>query len=322
MSIFKKKVNQEVKKEEKELTKKEKLTNLILTIVQIVMVVVCVVISIFVILNPGGYREKPEDCNTDMMLVMTDSMEPTIMTNDLIFGEDVPNETLPLGTVVTFAVLQYKQGYYLDTHRIVGYIMTGNVEGTIGDTIYVYYVPGVVYDEDSAMAANPGYKVFKYATRGDKMTLRYCDDGKATTINQVKDYTGFKFDDETGEFILDENGNKIINNKLIDGNGYEHKDILAVVSDTRISWLGSMLRFLQDPVAFALIILLPLVLLFAYNIFLIVKMIIADRTEKARAAALAEAGAIQLDEEEIKRKAIEEYLASLKKQEENSSTEE
>lgn len=313
MSIFKKKVNQEVKKEEKELTKKEKVTNLILTIVQIVMIVVCVGISIFVITNPGGYREKPEDCNTDLMLVMTDSMEPTIMTNDLIFGEDVPNETLPLGKVVTFAVLQYKQGYYLDTHRIVGYILKDTTAENKGNDVVVYYQPGVIENIQDAIndlkQDGLNYEFSKYVTRGDKLTLKHCHGGSKSSIEEVTDYA-----------IYSEDGSIIT--KYDDGDGHYHDEILAVVRDTRITWLGSILRFLQDPLAFALIILLPLVLLFAYNIFLIVKMIIADRTEKARAQALAEASAIVVDEEEIKRKAIEEYLANLKKQEENSSTEE
>ena len=155
------------------------------------------------------------------------------------------------------------------------------------------------------------------------MTLKYCDSGDATSIDQIKDYTGYSKDDKTGEFILDESGNKIANDKLTDGSGHTYEDILCVVGETRLTILGTVLNFLRDPLAFALIILLPLVLLFAYNIFLIVKMVIADKTEKARAQALAEAGAMAIDEEEIKRKAIEEYLASLKKQEEtNSSTEE
>lgn len=312
MAIFKKKEKQEVK-EEQELTKKEKIVNLIFTIVQVVMIVVCVTISIFVIVNPGGYAEKPEDCNTDMMLVMTDSMEPTIMTNDLIFGEEVGNETLPLGKVVTFAVLQYKQGYYLDTHRIVGYILKDTATENKGNDIVVYYQPGVIDDIEDAVAylkseQGVDYKFSKYVTRGDKLTLEHCHDGSKSSIEEVTDYT-----------IYDENGNHV--SKYDDGDGHYHNEILAVVKDYKISWLGAMLRFLQDPLAFALIILLPLVLLFAYNIFLIVKMIIADKTEKARAAALAEASANQIDEEEIKRKAIEEYLASLKKQEENSSTE-
>lgn len=298
----------EIKKEEKELSKRGKIVNLIMTIIQVALIVVCVAISIFVITNPGGYRENPEDCNTNMMLVMTDSMEPTFKVDDLIFGDEVPDETLELGTVVTFAVLQYKQGYYLDTHRIVGYIITDTKVEDKGDDIVVYYVPGSVYDEATALANYPGYKVSKYVTRGDKLTLEHCDNGSASSISEVKDFTIYK-----------EDGSQ--NTKYDDGDGHYHNEILAVVKDTRLGVIGSVLRFLQDPVAFALIILLPLVLLFAYNIFLIVKMIIADKTEKARAAALEEANKHVIDEEEIKRKAIEEYLASLKQQENNGSEE-
>ena len=58
-----------------------------------------------------------------------------------------------------------------------------------------------------------------------------------------------------------------------------------------------------------------MVLLFGYNIFLIVKMIIADKTEKVKKEALEVAKSQVIDEEEIKRKAIEEYLASLEKKE-------
>jgi signal peptidase len=93
-------------------------------------------------------------------------------------------------------------------------------------------------------------------------------------------------------------------------------DVLAVWEGGRIGFVGTVIKFLQDPLAFGLIILLPLVLLFGYNIFLVVKMIIADKTEKARKAALEEANANKLDEEEIKRRAIEEFLASQKKSEE------
>ena len=72
--------------------------------------------TIFIIINPSRYRSKAEDCNTDAMVVMTDSMDPTISANDIIFGKDVPDGVLPLGTVVTFAV-KSNEGYYLNTHR-------------------------------------------------------------------------------------------------------------------------------------------------------------------------------------------------------------
>lgn len=292
----------EKKEEQQELTKKERIVNLVMTIVQIVMVIVCVTISIFVIINPGGYAEDPKDCNTDVMLVMTDSMEPTIMTNDIIFGKEVPDGILPLGTVVTFAVKTY-DGYYLDTHRIVGYYYSFVDENNQIKNGKVYRTNGEIENETSFKRNYPEHTILGYITRGDKYTLEY-----GATIENTS--------------IINENGEIVLNK---DDAGYrKFEDILAVWNGDKIPGVGNVLRFLQDPIAFALIILLPLVLLFGYNVFLIVKMVIADKTQKAREAALAEVAAVQIDEEEIKRRAIEEYLASLKKQEEenNGSTEE
>lgn len=293
------------KEEQQELTKKERIVNLVMTIVQILMVVVCVTISIFVIVNPGGYRENPEDCNTDMMLVMSDSMEPTLMTNELIFGKDVPEGVLPLGTVVTFAVKTY-DGYYLDTHRIVGYICSYYDENNVLSQKKMYLEKGVLEDVDDIPK---GYTFFKYVTRGDKYTLQY-----GATL------------DNCAIYMHDAEGKKTdqLDTTKDDPVGLSKDEVLALWNGDKIPGVGNVLRFLQDPIAFALIILLPLVLLFGYNVFLIVKMVIADKTQKAREAALAEVAAVQIDEEEIKRRAIEEYLASLKKQEEenNGSTEE
>ena len=276
---------QEVKKD------KIGIANLIFTIVQIVLIVICVVASIFIIINPSRYRAKAEDCNTDMMVVMSDSMEPTISVNDIIFGKDVPDGILPLSTVVTFAV-KSNQGYYLNTHRIVGYLYSFVNEEDKTITSKAYYVKGEFEDKDDL---DPSWTLLGYVTRGDKYTLEL----------------GASLDDCR---VFDENNNLVTSK---DDAGYRglDGDVLAVWEGGKIGFIGTVVKFLQDPLAFGLIILLPLVLLFAYNIFLIVKMIIADKTAKAREEALNEVRATQLDEEEIKRKAIEEYLASIKKDE-------
>ena len=233
---------------------------------------------------------------------MTDSMEPTVMTNDIIFGKEVPEGVLPLGTVVTFAVKTY-DGYYLDTHRIVAYVCSYVEEGQ--DVIHkLYYIKGEIED---ASDIPTGHKFECYVTRGDKYTLQY-----GATLD---DYRIFK---------VDENGNKTdeVDTSKDDSRWLSQNDVLAVWNGDKIGGVGVVLKFLQDPLAFALIILLPLVLLFGYNVYLIVRMIIEEKTRKAREQALAEATAAVIDEEEIKRKAIEEYLASLKKQEENNGSSE
>lgn len=289
-----KKANQE----EKELTKRQRLFNKISTIFQVILVLICVVISIIVIANPGGYAEKPEDCRTGMMFVKTHSMEPTIKTGDIIFADDAPEGVLPLGTVVTFAKYDAQhKGYYLDTHRIVGYYCENKDDSTLKDKFY--YVKG----EMETVADLPDdCKLLGYVTRGDYYTELY-----GATL------------DDCRIFVKDAEGNLTDTvDKSKDDSGYRKLDeVLAVWSGSRIGGVGSVIEFLQQPVAFALIILLPLVLLFGYNIFILVKMIIAEKTRKAREAAIAEVSANQIDEEEIKRRAIEEYLASLKKEEEN-----
>ena len=275
----------EVKKDKKNIV------NLIFTIVQIVLIVVCVVASIFIIINPSRYRAKAEDCNTDVMVVMSDSMEPTISANDIIFGKDVPDGVLPLGTIVTFAE-KSNEGYYLNTHRIVGYVYYYLNDKGENVSSKAYYVKGQFEDKDDL---DSSWTLLGYVTRGDKYTLEL----------------GGSLDNCT---IYNKDGSV---NYTIDDAGFRNLDgdVLAVWEGGKIGFIGTVIKFLQDPLAFGLIILLPLVLLFAYNVFLIVKMIIADKTAKAREEALNEVRANQLDEEEIKRKAIEEFLASMKKDE-------
>lgn len=82
-------------------------------------------------------------------------------------------------------------------------------------------------------------------------------------------------------------------------------DVLAVYS-THLKGVGSAINWLQDSTHFLLVIVLPLVLLFIYNIILVVRMIMEAKLAKAKESADATA---EIDEEEIKRKAIEEYLA-------------
>lgn len=80
-------------------------------------------------------------------------------------------------------------------------------------------------------------------------------------------------------------------------------NVLAVYK-YHLKGVGKSIKWLQEPTHFLLVIVLPLGLLFIWNIVMFVRMIIQWKMEKAAAGN----GAI--DEEEIKRKAIEEYLAS------------
>ena len=81
--------------------------------------------------------------------------------------------------------------------------------------------------------------------------------------------------------------------------------------DTQIAGLGAFLGFLQSRTGFLLIVVLPLVILFVYEIIRFILMILKLKPRKAQAISEAE-------KEEIRRQAVEEYRRSLN----NDSTEE
>lgn len=91
-------------------------------------------------------------------------------------------------------------------------------------------------------------------------------------------------------------------------------DVLAVYK-THLNGVGKAINWLQNATHFLLVIVLPLALLFIYNIVLMVKMIMDAKVAKARETS---AGITADDEEEIKKKAIADYLA---KQEEAKARE-
>lgn len=82
---------------------------------------------------------------------------------------------------------------------------------------------------------------------------------------------------------------------------------VQAVFKRRIKGAGKPILWLQNPTHFLLAIVLPLLVLFIYNVVLFVMMIIQSRNVKL---AEATAKSAALDEEEIKKRAVEEYLAS------------
>lgn len=85
--------------------------------------------------------------------------------------------------------------------------------------------------------------------------------------------------------------------------------VLAVYS-THMKGVGKSILWLQKPTNFLLVIVVPLVILFIYNIVIFVFMFMGAKVQTAKETAGA---TMAIDEEEIKRKAIEDYLASQNK---------
>lgn len=91
----------------------------------------------------------------------------------------------------------------------------------------------------------------------------------------------------------------------------ENADIIGVCTESgKIGGLGNVINFLRSSLGFFLCIVLPLVLFFLYELYNFITIIVSEKTKKAAA------GAASINEEEIKRRAIEEYLAKQKDEEE------
>lgn len=86
--------------------------------------------------------------------------------------------------------------------------------------------------------------------------------------------------------------------------------IVAQYTGVKIGGLGTVLSFLRTQLGFFLCVLLPMIIFFLYEAVRVVLNVIAYNKEKALEEARASVAGAELTEEQ-KKKAIEEYLASL-----------
>ena len=101
------------------------------------------------------------------------------------------------------------------------------------------------------------------------------------------------------------------NNQIEDEYTVAAADIVAKYN-SKISGLGKAVDFLETQKGFFICIVLPLILFFLYQLYHFIKVIVTVKQENA--------GLSKEDEEELKKKAVEEYLA--KQKEEQEATEE
>lgn len=99
------------------------------------------------------------------------------------------------------------------------------------------------------------------------------------------------------------------NNQIEDEYTVAAADIVAKYN-SKISGLGKAVDFLETQKGFFICIVLPLILFFLYQLYNFIKVIITVKQENA--------GLSKEDEEELKKKAVEEYLAKQKEEQEAS----
>ena len=181
--------------------------------------------------------------------VASDSMEDTLMVNDLIFCEvrtDYVYDDYAVGDIVTFNQ-EIEGETRFNTHRIVEVVEDN----------------GITY----------------YKTQGDNKDTNPVPDEKLKTTN----------------------------------------DIVAKYTGNKIGGVGAFFSFIRTQLGFFLVILLPMILFFVYEAIRVIMNIIAYNKEKAAEEAAAAVANSELTEEQ-KQRAIEEYLAQQKLQQESEPT--
>ena len=193
-----------------------------------------------------------------------------------------------LTTILVFTAQGSEDGVPAVFGKSLVSVATNSMEGTFdpGDLILLEKLP----DKDSKRNLEIGTIITYHAP------IDLDGDGVVGDINTHR--------------IVDYDGNSYItqgdNNPLRDNEG-DHpyvvpfNNVIGVVGeDDGIAGLGGVIAFLRSSLGFLLCIVLPLGLFFLYELYRFVTIVLAERAE--RAAGMAES------EEEIKRRAIEEYL--------------
>lgn len=90
-------------------------------------------------------------------------------------------------------------------------------------------------------------------------------------------------------------------NSLEDGEPIRWNAVEAIWTGTRIAGIGAVIGFLQSPTGFLICVVIPLLLFFLYELYVLIFTVIQIRNKGKRQITAA-------DEELIKQRAIEEYL--------------
>lgn len=136
---------------------------------------------------------------------------------------------------------------------------------------------------------------------GDIIT--YYVDLNKDGVDEINSHRIFEKYDQGGYIYYVTKGDNIETNPTADAEPVVYYNVICKYSGNKIPGLGSFLSFLQTSLGFLLVIVLPLVLFFIYELYHFISTLLEVRGKKGAKLSAAE-------EEEIKRKAIEEYLKS------------
>lgn len=104
-------------------------------------------------------------------------------------------------------------------------------------------------------------------------------------------------------------GDNPTTNPTADNYELRYTDVIGVYNGNKLAGVGSVVDFFRSSLGFLLVIVLPMALFFFYEVYCLIKIIMENKVKKAKAEALSPE-----QEEEIKRLAIQEYLAQQEQQ--------
>jgi signal peptidase len=182
-------------------------------------------------------------------------------------------------------------------------VSTDSMKGTFnsGDLIFMEKLDPI--EKVTLSAGDPELK------NGDVITFRapidIDGDGKTGDLNTHRIIEVVYSDVANGkaEYITQGDANLTADNVGDDPYTVQATDIVGIWTGGRLPGIGKVINFLRSSLGFFLFIVLPLVAFFIYELYRFIAILLEEKRKKNPAAQISKE-----DEEEIKRKAIEEYL--------------
>ena len=122
-------------------------------------------------------------------------------------------------------------------------------------------------------------------------------------IGDINTHRIVSHDPDTGVIVTKGDNNILPDNEGDSPYTIHRNDVIGICTEQgRLAGLGNVIEFLRSSVGFFICIVLPLILFFLYELYNFISILTSERAKKAPIA--------KETEEEIKRRAIEEYLKS------------
>ncbi len=197
-------------------------------------------------------------------------------------------------TIIAFASTKNDSGIAVIFGKMPITILTESMEPTLkkGDLIISHQLA----DQDKFLLNENDIITYKVDLDGDGI-----NELNTHRIVGVRTDRGFTYYTTKGD-----------NNIIEDTSEVRFDAVVGVYNGTRVANVGAVLNYLQTPTGFLIAVVIPLVLFLLYEVYNFVKVVVSLKAEKKD----------ENYEEEIKKKAIEEYLASQKEKTEGADTKE